>query len=141
MIRWVNFLHIYQPPVQSAYWVKRIANECYLPVLKLLSENPEIRITINISGVLLEHFERLEMHEIFELIDKIKANRNVEFTGSAAYHPILPMLPEEEAMRQIALNEWILEKIGGIKKPDGFFLPEMCFSQAVAEILEKMGYR
>lgn len=140
MIHWVNFLHIYQPPVQSAYWVKRIANECYLPVLKLLSEKPEVHITMNISGVLLEHFEKLEINEIFELLDRIKANQNVEFTGSAAYHPILPMLPIEECIRQIALNERMLEKIGGIKKPAGFFLPEMCFSQAVAEILEKMGY-
>lgn len=141
MIRWVNFLHIYQPPVQSAYWVRRIANECYIPLFSLLAETPDLHLTINISGVLLEHFQGLEINQIFELIDRVKANKNVEFTGSGAYHPILPMLPEDEVIRQIALNEWMLEKIGGIKKPYGFFLPEMCYSPAMAHILKKMGYK
>ncbi|MCX8173530.1 MAG: hypothetical protein N3F63_02820 [Thermoplasmata archaeon] len=141
MIRWVNFLHIYQPPVQTAYWVRRIANECYLPLFRLLAETPDVRVTVNISGVLLEHFEALEINEVFELIDRLRVNQNVEFTGSAAYHPILPLLPVEECVRQIALNEHILEKTAGIKKPDGFFLPEMCYSPAVSGILEKMGYK
>ncbi|MEM4160495.1 MAG: hypothetical protein QW531_00765 [Thermoplasmata archaeon] len=141
MILWVNFLHIYQPPVQSAYWVKRITRECYLPLLKLLTENPELHVTMNISGVLLEHFQKLEINEIFELIDRVRAGGNVEFTGSGAYHPIMPMLPEDEAIRQIVLNEWMLEKIAGIRKPDGFFLPEMCYSPSLARILEKMGYK
>ncbi|MGC9060578.1 MAG: hypothetical protein ACP5JR_05035 [Thermoplasmata archaeon] len=138
---WVNILHIYQPPIQSKYWVRRIAKECYLPLLRVLSENPEVHLTLNISGVLVEHLHNLEINQFFELIDRIKAGGNIEFTGSAAYHPILPMLPVEECIRQIYLNEKILKEYMGINRLEGFFIPEMCYSREVGEIINQMGYR
>jgi alpha-amylase/alpha-mannosidase (GH57 family) len=138
---WVNILHIYQPPVQDEYWVRRIAQECYIPLFRVLSENPDVHVTLNISGVLLLHFSRLQMSEMFELIDRTKAAGNVEFTGSAAYHPIMPMLTAEECIRQIESNERIMQDTAGIHSIAGFFLPEMCYSRAVADVIAHKGYR
>jgi len=66
----------------------------------------------------------------------------IEFTGSAMYHPILPLIPQEEVVRQIQLNTGVNRKyFGDVYHPQGFFPPEMCYSQEVAKTVAGMGFR
>src|SRR5581483_592846 len=62
--------------------------------------------------------------------------------GSAKYHPLLPKLPEGEAVRQIKLNDETNRKFfGAAWHPEGFFPPEMGFSIDVAKLVSKLGFK
>jgi predicted glycosyl hydrolase (DUF1957 family) len=137
-ITWVNFLHIYQPPWQEEGILHQTARESYDYLFTLLSKYPNFTFTLNISGSLIEQLNSLEPAILAKLQQAIK-NKRLELTGSACYHPILPLLPEQEVVRQIKLNQDILFKYFKIK-PQGFYLPEMAYSLKTAKIIKKLGF-
>lgn len=139
---WANFLHIYQPPTQKPIWVKRIADESYRKILTELKKAPQVKITLNINGILCELLDKHNCRDVISDIKFLAQRGQIELTGSAKYHAFLPKLPPSEIARQIKLNEETLKKYFGsafVKK--GFFPPEMAYSKKVAEIVKKMGYR
>jgi alpha-amylase/alpha-mannosidase (GH57 family) len=54
MIYWAQLFHFYQPPTQMPVVLEKICNESYKPLLKVLHQNPHVRATLNVNGVLLE---------------------------------------------------------------------------------------
>lgn len=140
-LNWVNFLHIYQPPHQDGEVLERVLYESYEWILQLLEKNPQLKLTINISACLTEQFMKRGYHDFLNrLFSRVKSGQ-VELVGTAAYHPILPLLPESEIRRQIQLNNEMNSKfLGKAYKPKGFYLPEMAFDRRVAKILEDMGF-
>ncbi len=138
---WFNFLHFYQPANAEFYNIRKALDKSYWRLLRLMEEHPELKMTFNISGCLLDRLaEEKEMAFIERLKFLVKKDR-VELTGSAYYHGFLPLLPETEVVRQIKANEKALKKYFGKNfKPAGFFLPEMAYSPAVAKIIKRLGY-
>ena len=149
---WANFLHIYQPPTQKELWVRRITDESYRKIFSGLLKIKRARLSLNINGVLCELLDQYGGRDILENINKLLKSGNLELTGSAKYHAFLPMLPESEIERQILLNEESLNKYFGKnwKRGDrpadeagrqGFFSPEMAYSNKVAKVAARLGYR
>ncbi|MBU4346443.1 MAG: hypothetical protein KKH29_03855 [Candidatus Omnitrophica bacterium] len=141
MIYWAPFLHFYQPPTQYGAILKKICNESYRPLLNMLREHQNARVTINICGVLTEMLDEHGASDIISSIKELAINNQIEFVGSAKYHAILPLIPKEEMSRQIELNQatnsYFFKEA---YKTRGFFPPEMCYSDEVALILCAMGY-
>lgn len=137
---WANFLHLYQPPTQKKVWVDRITKEAYRPVLKGLLERPSARVTFNINGVLLDLWEEFGHQDVIELVGQLLDRKQIELTGSAKYHPLLPKIPEDEIKRQIELNAATLKKYFGDYQPQGFFPPEMAYDAVVAKVAKEMGF-
>ena len=153
LVIWANFLHFYQPPTQKKYWVDRISNESYSRILKELQNHPGARLTINISAILLELWDKFDHQDLIEGYRKLVEKGQIEVTGSAKFHPLLPKLPPEEIIRQIKLNELTLYRYLGVVGPNdvqrstsnvgrlrGFFPPEMAFDSSLAKIVESLGY-
>ncbi|MFA4992207.1 MAG: hypothetical protein WC569_06475 [Candidatus Omnitrophota bacterium] len=141
MIYWAPFLHFYQPPTQYKPVLDRIAKESYAPLLKVFKAHPESRITINISGVLTEMLSDYGYKSILSNMGELAEKGQLEFVESAKYHAILPLIPPKEAIRQIELNNKTNSYyFKSSYKPRGFFLPEMCYSDAAASIVSKKGY-
>ena len=139
---WANFLHIYQPPTQKPIWIKRIADESYRKILAELKKAPQVKITLNINGILCELLEKNNCQDVIADIKFLADRGQIELTGSAKYHAFLPKLPSSEIVRQIKLNEETLKKyFGSAFQPKGFFPPEMAYSQKVAVVAKKMGYQ
>lgn len=140
---WANFLHFYQPPTQTPYWIDRVTKECYRPITEKLLKNPKIKLTLNVNGILCELWEKQGHLDVIKNITQLVKNGQVELTGSAKYHPLLPQIPESEAIRQIKLNEESLEKYFEIPKGylKGFFPPEMAYSKEVAKLVSDLGYK
>lgn len=139
---WANFLHIYQPPTQKPYWIKRVTDESYRKIFRELKGAKNAKLTLNVNGVLLEHFHTYGEHDVIELMRALLGEGKLELTGSAKYHPLLPFLPAEEVRRQIELNEETHQKFfGDLYHPKGFFPPEMGFTKEVAKIAADMGYQ
>jgi alpha-amylase/alpha-mannosidase (GH57 family) len=141
MIYWAPFLHFYQPPTQFHAILDKVSNESYRPLLKMLREHPNAKLTINICGILTEMLGQHSGQDIIGLIKDLAGAGQIEFTDSAKYHAILPLIPQEEMRRQIEQNRKTNSYFfKDVYRPRGFFPPEMCYSDRLAALLKDMGY-
>jgi alpha-amylase/alpha-mannosidase (GH57 family) len=139
---WANFLHIYQPPTQSEAIVVKVANECYRKLMRMLQNYPRAKLTLNINACLTEQLMQYGFGDIISELSESAQRGQVEFTASAMYHPILPLIPRSEMVRQIELNTAVNRRyFGDVYNPKGFFPPEMCYSFEVAEVVADLGYQ
>lgn len=129
---WAPVLHFYQPPTQLPHVLGQIVRESYRPLIQLLADNSHARVTVNISGVLTEMLVDHAYQDVVEGLAWLAERGQVEFTGSAKYHPILPLLPEEETRRQIRSNYNTNRRyLGPTYSPRGFFPPELCYGDCI----------
>jgi alpha-amylase/alpha-mannosidase (GH57 family) len=142
MIYWAQLLHFYQPPTQVPLMLKRICDESYRPLLHVFEEYPNARVTINFNGVLTDMLMDCGHKDVVDGLRSLAENGQLEFTGTGKYHPILPLIPKEEVKRQIDLNMQTNRRFfGKAYAPQGFFPPEMCYSQDILQPIIKAGYR
>jgi alpha-amylase/alpha-mannosidase (GH57 family) len=141
VVHFAFLLHIYQPPVQIPPVIRQITRESYIPILETLKKYPQAKITLNINGTLTEQLHDFGYDQIIQSITSLASNKQIEFTGSAKFHPLLPLIPEPEIKRQITLNnETNRHFFGDCYQPKGFFPPEMAFSEEVLSSLHDMGF-
>lgn len=138
-ITWVNFLHIYQPPWQSVGVVEQVASQSYEYLIYLFKKYPHFKATINISGCLIDLLSEIRPKLLADLQKLVKRGQ-VELVGSAQYHALLPLIPIDEAKRQVELNINTQKKFFPQAKIKGFYLPEMAYSPELAKLIKKMGY-
>lgn len=139
---WANFLHIYQPPTQSPEILSRVTHESYRKILKGLLENPQAKLTLNISGCLTEMLAKNGCQDVIDDITTLLQRKQIELTASAKYHPFLPKLPDDQIIRQIKLNTETNRKyFGDLYQPKGFFPPEMGYDNRVGKIIKELGYQ
>lgn len=141
-MKWINFLHWYQPSNSDAYKIQEASDKSYRRLLRALKENPATHWTINVSACLFLRWEQLGDFDIISDLKKLSESGQVELTGSAAYHALLPLVPVREILLQIKEQEEVLKRlIGKSFKKQGFFLPEMAYSPTVAKLVKKCGYQ
>ena len=142
MIYWAPLLHLYQPPTQFHAVLKKICRESYRPLLDVFESNPNAKVTINICGVLTEALMDHGAADIVERMRKLGERGQLEFVGTSKYHAILPLIPQEEMLRQIELNQktnaYFFKKSFS---PKGFFPPEMCYSNQILGPIQKTGHK
>ncbi len=142
MIYWAPLLHFYQPPTQFHWVLRKICNESYRPLVNLFHELPHAEVTVNISATLTELLDEHGMSDVIEGLRELAEKGRLEFTGSAKYHPILPLIPYDEMLRQIVLNyETNRRFFGSNYSPQGFFPPELCYSHDIVKPILDTGHR
>lgn len=140
---WINFLHFYQPANIGSNKILEATEKSYERILRALEEHPQIKFTFNLSGCLLMRLNNeLKRQDLIKRIDRLIKKDQIELTGSAAYHPILPLINYQIAIEQIKENENILKKYFGQNlKLTGFYLPEMAYSPQIATLIKNLNYR
>jgi len=142
MIYWAPLLHLYQPPTQLHWVLKKVCNESYRPLVNLFHELPHAEVTVNINAVLTELLDEHGMSDVIDGLRELAEKGRLEFTGSAMYHPILPLIPQEEMLRQIVHNHQTNRQFFGKSySPQGFFSPEMCYSRDIVRPILDTGHR
>ena len=137
-----TFLHIYQPEEQYPDVLERIVNESYRPIFKFLLDNPNIRVTFNINSILTTLWDKYGYIDLIESVRILLKRCQIELTESARYHAFLPLLPREEVIRQIKLNNKTHKKyFGEFYNPIGFFSPEMSYSSKIVSVINELGYK
>lgn len=148
-MQWANLLHIYQPPNQKKEVLTKVVDESYAKILDILEGRPKIKINLNICASLTEQLIESGFRRIIERIKKLAERKQIELVGSAKYHPILPLLPKKEVIRQIKLNENLNQKYfgkiwrsrpKGLSRAEsrGFFLPELAYHKKPPELLNNL---
>ena len=141
---WINFIHIYQPISQTKEILDAVTSQSYRRLFAdfLRISNPGFKINLNINGALSEILWEKGHKDVIENIKELADKGKLEFTESAKYHCFLPYLPAKEIERQIVLNDRTNKKIFGKSyQPKCFFPPEMAYSEKVAKVVSKLGYK
>lgn len=142
MITWINFLHFYQPSTSSPETIHEVVKSCYQSWVDFLKQHKNAKVTINLTGCLTEQLYNLGYKQLLKDLSQLAVWKQIELVESAAFHPILPLLPKKEIVKQIQTNHDINKKrLGKVYQPKGFFLPEMAYSPAVGKIIAKLGYK
>ena len=146
-------INVHQPVAQDEATLRRVAQYCYLPLIKLIKNNKNHKFTFNIPLSLLEQMEKYGFDSWINDIKELVNLGAIEVVGSGAYHPLLTHLPKSIAQNQIILNEYGLgyylgrktgfegEKAIMINNLVGFYPPELAVNNDLLEILEELGYK
>ncbi len=139
---WINFIHLYQPANTKAEYIEQAVSLSYKRILRALKENPQISLTINISGCLIKRLIEMGREDIVLGFKELYQRGQIELVSTVAYHPVLPLISKSEIISQVKEQEEILNKYLGVsKKLPGFFIPEMAYSPQVSQILAELGYK
>lgn len=138
---WAPFLHLYQPPTQDHHVLKEINDTCYEPLLNMLLEHPEFKVTFNVNAVLFDLLEDHGLSHTTGLVRELVGRRQVDIVGTGKYHPILPLVPRKEVINQVTMQETDLATLFPGWERRGFFAPEMAVSPGIASLLARSGYR
>ncbi len=134
-------LHFYQPWWQFRDVLARIVDECYRPIFRWADARSGFGFSANISWSLLELLDRHGYQDLIELMRRTTAQGKVELFGTAAHHPILPLITDEEIDRQIARDAEGKRSLGLLPRTcGGFYLPEYAYSGSVVGPLRRAGY-
>jgi predicted glycosyl hydrolase (DUF1957 family) len=135
-------LHFYQPWWQYREVLRRIVDECYRPIFGWLRHHQGFALSANINWSLLELLERGGYDDVIEAIQACLVGGQLELLGTAAHHPILPLISEAETNRQIKLDRHGKLTLGLPSATcRGFYLPEYAYSPETAGRLQRAGYR
>ena len=123
--------------------IEKVARKCYLPanavLLENIKNNPEFKASFSISGVAIEQFEKYKP----EVIDSFKAlvdTGNVELLSETYHHSLASIYNEEEFINQVGLHRKKIRDLFGVT-PSVFRNTELIYSNEIAKIAEKMGYK
>ena len=122
--------------------LSRVSQKCYLPtnqlVLKLLDKNPEFKVSFSLSGVLIEQLEMYKP-EVLDSFKEIAKHKNVELLDETYYHSLSFIYSRNEFKRQIILHNKKIKEVFH-KSPKVFRNTELIYNNAIADMIEKMGY-
>jgi len=134
-------LHFFQPYWQFPHVLQKIVEQCYRPIFHYVRNCGQgFAFTANINYSLLELLVKYEHNDVLDDIKYCVRNGLIELVGTAAYHPIIPLIPVKDAGLQIS-EDVIKKHCMGIKaNSKGFFFPEMAFSKNSFHLLHKLGF-
>lgn len=139
---WANFFHCYQPANWDKYILRRVVRECYAPFFQWLVDHPDVCVTLNVNATLTQQLHHGHYDHVLNALRIIGERGQVEFVGTAMFHPILPLIPTGSARRQIEHQIHTQREIlGSWYKPEGFFLPEMAYASTLVPLLRELGYK
>ncbi len=121
----VDFLfgvHNHQPVGNFDHVFDESFRKCYLPFLKVLKDHPGIRISLHTSGPLWD-YSMEKIPEYIELVKELTDRNQIELLGGGYYEPLLPIIPERDAVGQVEMMKSFLKDRFGFNSK-GIWLTE-----------------
>ncbi|MBN1573312.1 MAG: DUF1926 domain-containing protein [Deltaproteobacteria bacterium] len=132
-------IHNHQPVGNFPWVIEGAYERSYNKFLDLLIKHPEIRLTIHNTGPLLDWIEA-NRPEYIEKLKTLAARGQVEIMGGAYYEPVIPIIPEIDAVRQIdKMSSYIKKNFG--RHPNGMWLAERVWEPTVPRITGPAGIK
>lgn len=130
-------IHNHQPVGNFSSVFEKASEKSYSPFLKILEENPWLKVSLHYSGCLLEWLEK-NLPEFFIRIQKLVERGQVELLGGGMYEPIFSMLTVDDLIGQIqAMSDYVYEHFG--VRPKGVWIPERVWEQWYVSVLSDLG--
>src|SRR5262245_10857105 len=136
-LRLVMALHFHQPVGNFDSVFRDAVRLSYLPIVEHFERHPGVRAAFHLSGCLLEWLERHDRPFLERVVALVGAGQ-VEPMGGGFYEPILPAIPREDALDQIArLASWWRRRAG--VRPRGAWIAERVWEPSLAALLAEAG--
>jgi alpha-amylase len=132
-------LHNHQPDGNFGEVFQSGYDDCYQRIVQALEEAPHVRCALHHTGALLEWIER-ERPDYFARLRAVVGRGQVELLGGGFYEPMLAVLPERDALGQIAMmNDYCAQHFGAA--PTGMWLAERVWEPGLPPLLARGGMR
>jgi 4-alpha-glucanotransferase len=130
-------IHAHQPVGNFDHIIEDACAKSYAPFLSLLSQHPDLRVSLHFSGCLLEWIENHHPDLIGQL--RLLAGRGqIELVGGGFYEPIFPAIPDRDKIAQIQkLSGYLRRTIG--RTPRGAWVTERVWEPGLARPLAEAG--
>lgn len=123
--------------------VKKVAQKSYLPtnqrLLRMLEENPQFKLSLSITGTVLEQFEAYAP-EVLESFQELVATGRVEIVAETYHHSLAFFYDREEFEAQVTMHREKIEKLFGVT-PTVFRNTELSYNNDLAQWADKTGYK
>ncbi len=128
-------LHNHQPVGNFPSVFEQVYHDAYLPMIETLEKHPSVRLSLHYTGPLLDWL-RENRPELVQRIKQLVDRDQVEMVTGGYYEPILPSIPDEDRLGQIAkLSNTINNEFG--YQPHGLWLAERVWEPQLTETLAK----
>jgi alpha-amylase len=132
-------IHNHQPVGNFGAVFEKAYDDCYRPFVDALERHPRVRLSLHYTGPLLEWFARFRP-DFLARLRALAGRGQVEILGGGLFEPILAVLPERDALAQIAgMRDFCARELGCA--PDGLWLAERAWEPDLPRVLARAGVR
>lgn len=136
-IRLILALHNHQPIGNFDHVFQQAYDDSYRPFLDVFSRYPTLKMSLHISGSLLEWLMEHQPEYVDRLAELVE-QRRIEILGGAYFEPILAMIPSWDRIGQIRSYTRLLQnRLGATIR--GLWTPERVWEQSFARDLVDAG--
>jgi len=127
------------PPGSDREACERAWELCFGPLLSALHQTPEATCGLVLAGELVQE---LEQHhpEAIGWIRGLVERGQVELIGTALYEPVLPAIPERDAIGQFGIHAAAIRRVFGVR-PTGCWVPHGVWEPTLPRVLCAAGMR
>jgi len=137
LISLVFALHNHQPVGNFENVFREAFEKCYDPFVGFLEEHPAFRTSLHYSGCLFDWLERREK-QFLKRLERLVRKNQVELLSGGYYEPLLPLIPERDAVNQMRfMNQYLKSRFG--KAPTGFWLTERVWEAKIPRLAAEAG--
>lgn len=123
--------------------LKKVAEKSYLPtnarLLQLLNENPEFKVSLSITGTVIEQMERWSP-ESLESFKRLTETGRVEIVAETYHHSLAFFYSREEFEVQVAMHRRKIQEVFG-QTPQVFRNTELAYNNDLAYWADQAGYK
>jgi len=123
--------------------VHKVAEKSYLPtnkrLLKLLQDHPEFRLSMSITGTIIEQLEAWAPHVLQSFKDLVDTGR-VEIVGETYHHSLAFFYSRQEFEAQVEMHKKKVQDVFG-QTPQVFRNTELSYNNDLAYWADKAGYK
>lgn len=137
------FSAAYEDPTSNERTLKKVAEKSYKPanarLLQLLNENPEFKLSLSITGTIIEQMERWAP-ETLESFKRLTETGRVEILAETYHHSLAFFYSREEFEIQVAMHTRKIQEVFG-QTPQVFRNTELAYNNDLAYWAEQSGYK
>ena len=123
--------------------VHKVAEKSYLPtnrhLLQLLNDNPEFKLSLSITGTVIEQLERWSPEALQSFKDLVATGR-VEIVGETYHHSLAFFYSRKEFEAQVDMHRRKVQEVFG-QTPRVFRNTELAYNNDLAYWADKAGYK
>lgn len=123
--------------------VRKVAHKSYIPtnerLLRILEKHPEFKVSMSITGTVLEQFEQYAP-EVIDSFKRVVATGRVEIVAETYHHSLAFFYSRNEFEAQVAMHRDIIERIFGVT-PTAFRNTELSYNNDLAYWADTAGYK
>lgn len=123
--------------------VKKVAEKSYLPtnriLLQLLKDYPEFRLSISITGTVIDQLEQWAP-EALQSFKDIVATGRVEIVAETYHHSLAFFYSRAEFEKQVSMHRKRVQEVFG-QTPQVFRNTELSYNNEIAAWADKAGYK